>query len=361
MIRNIWILIAKKLNGEATAEELQELDPLLADPDNDISVDALTELWQRTSTPAQQDSTELDEKWDRFNARLDIIDAAENIAGDTASTTKPGNGVIKQIIKYTAYAASVILVGSMVYWKLSAANTDPGITSVVAPANGASKILLPDGSSVWLNAGSKISYRNNSQSQCREVTLSGEAYFDVVKDTAHPFTVETPSFKIKVLGTAFNVRSYIHDQQAEATLVRGKIELTLTKDPEKKYFLKPSERFRINSPKATRQNRDAKLLLDQGSYSSIVLSKVEEHTIQGLPSETLWMKNKIDFDGTGLEEIALMMEHKYNVAFVFKNEEAKRLKFTGTFKNEAIDLAMKELQQTASFKYKLNGNQVTIY
>jgi transmembrane sensor len=362
MIKNIWILIAKKLNGEATAEELRELDALLAESEDEVSMEALTQLWEKTSAPAKQATGELDEKWDRFNARLDIMEAGENEACGPEDPAASSTPLLKKIIKYTAYAAVVGLFAGIVYWKSVPGRTDQGITAVVAPANGVSKIILPDGSNVWLNSGSKISYRNNDENQCREVKLSGEAYFDVVKDAGHPFTVETAHFKIKVLGTAFNVRSYANDQNAEATLVRGHIELTLTKSPDKKYVLNPSERFKLNSLPAPAKSKNVKLgKSDSLDFSSIELSRVQEHTIEGLPSETLWMKSLINFDGTEFEEIASMMEHKYNVTFIFKDDEAKKLKFTGKFTNEAIEVAMRELRATANFHYKIEKDQITIY
>src|SRR4029078_631833 len=92
-----------------------------------------------------------------------------------------------------------------------------------------SKVQLPDGTQVWLNADSRIAYNEKFQGNLREVTLEGEAYFDVVRDEKRPFVIHTAAIDIKVLGTAFNVRSYANEKNTETSLIRGSIEVTLVK------------------------------------------------------------------------------------------------------------------------------------
>jgi len=352
MIKHIWILIAKKLNGEASSEELQELDQLL---DNDNSRHLLDELDFLKKDPAQSDhgpDPEFEAKWHLLNNLIDDYEAEKQ----ARQNVPPGShAVIKRLYKYVAYAASVVLFAGVAFVAIRYLNKPAdGATTVTAPSNGVSKISLPDGSSVWLNSSSKLSYRNNLQNNCREVKLTGEAYFDVVKDAEHPFTVEVAGFKIKVLGTAFNVRAYASDHCSEATLVRGKIELTLTSRPEKKYILKPSERFSISNPVKVSHTRVA----SQNPVAE--LTNVGKHKIEGLPDEVLWTKSEIEFDNTSFEDIAQMIAHKYNVTVTFKSNAVKQMKFTGKFKNESLVDAMNYLQRTANFYYKIHGNEIVI-
>ena len=105
------------------------------------------------------------------------------------------------------------------------------------------KLLLPDSTQVWLNSGSKLSYNKTYGNGTREVTLSGEAYFDVVKNPAHPFIIHTVNIDIKVLGTAFNVKSFPGEKNTETSLIRGSIEVTFKNRPSEKIILKPNEKL----------------------------------------------------------------------------------------------------------------------
>lgn len=354
MIRQVWILIAKKLNGEASSEELQELDQLLREDD---SYNLLEELDFLKKKPAQLDpdsDAEFEGKWQRLNSLIDDFEAEnEKQPGREFAPTRVS--VVKPLYKYVAYAASITLFASLTLVAVRYINKPSnGATTVTAPTNGVSKISLPDGSSVWLNSSSKLSYRNNPENNCREVKLTGEAYFDVVKDPEHPFTVEVPGFKIKVLGTAFNVRSYASDQTSQATLVRGRIELTLPNRPDQKYILRPSERFSISNPVKAAQT----LVANQNPVGE--LTNVGKHKIEGLPDEVLWTKSEIEFDNTVFEDIAEMIAHKYNVTVTFKSGDIKQLKFTGKFRNESLVDAMSDLQRTANFYYKIHENEILI-
>lgn len=360
MIRHIWILIAKKLSGEATAEELRELEQFMRIYGSDVPMDALENLWEKTSVPAEDTDAELENKWGAFEASLDMANEAEPddvVTEQPEVAPKPAR--IKSLLRFLPYAAVLALVVGMVYM-VREGRQNQGVTAVVAPQTGVSKITLPDGSDVWLNSGSKITYANNPDNHCREVKLSGEAYFDVVKDPAHPFTVTTGKFKITVLGTAFNVRSYDKDNRSEATLVRGRIELSLLNNPDRKYILHPAEKFTMNNapalPVATKDSASSNV-----DFASVELKKIHEYEVDGLPSEVLWMKSAIDFDNTDFGDIAEMMEHRYHVDISFRNEDIRKLKFTGKFKNETVEEAMKELQVAVGFRYKTEGNQIEIY
>src|SRR4030095_9403678 len=119
--------------------------------------------------------------------------------------------------------------------------------SSVATKNGnRTKIVLPDGSQVWLNAGSNLDYNNlNFNKDVREVSLNGEAYFDVAKNAGKPFIIHTKKMDIKVLGTTFNVRSYSDEKITEAALIKGSIEVTLKDRKDQKIILKPNEKIII--------------------------------------------------------------------------------------------------------------------
>ncbi|WP_121809666.1 FecR family protein [Mucilaginibacter kameinonensis] len=360
MINNIWILIGKKLNGEASPEELLELEQLLQQQGaaDLYAVGELEEIWKNDQQTT--DDEKLLDKWDAFEAELDAIEEkeAQEAAEVIAIQTKRKKD---RIIKLgSLLAAACLMLG--VFWFTRKETIVPGKSNeITAPKNGISKIQLPDGSRVWLNMGSKLTYNNDFGTDQRRVSLVGEAFFDVVKDAQRPFIVTTPTISVRVLGTKFNVRSYDHDKTSEAALVRGKIELTVLKNPEKKIILNPSEKLTI----INNQEPLAKSNIPTGSIAEetplIALSRIHQAKKDTLPSEALWLENKLAFDAEDFESIAQKMERRYNVNIVFENEEVKKLRFTGKFEKESINKALLSLQKTAAFRYKTDANQIVIY
>jgi len=221
-----------------------------------------------------------------------------------------------------------------------------------------SKVQLPDGTLVWLNADSKIIYDDNFQGKYREVQLSGEAYFEVVKNTEHPFIIHTKTIDIKVLGTVFNVRSYENEKTTETSLIKGSVEITIH-HAGRKIVLKPNEKIVI-------QNRDTALREDQLPVKEIsddaLITLKPIHLIEKDSSipETLWIKNKLVFDNEPLEEIALKIERWYDVHVTITNNELKTEKFSGMFEDESMTEVLEALRLTGNFKYSVNKKEVTI-
>ena len=109
------------------------------------------------------------------------------------------------------------------------------------------KVVLPDGTQVWLNSNSKLKYSPDFNLHSREVDLEGEAYFDVAKDMERPFIVHASTIDVRVLGTAFTIKSYPQDETIEATLLKGAIEISGRDNPgAPRIILKPDEKLVLN-------------------------------------------------------------------------------------------------------------------
>jgi transmembrane sensor len=362
MINNIWILIGKKLNGEASAEELLELEELLKlDLADQYQLAILEELWKTNSPVIDSD---LENKWRAFEAKFDIVreNEIEEAIQNSIDNVNPKSRVFK-LIKYTSLiAASVVLVLLFYTRKHDAVISRPN--EITAPKRGISKITLPDGSRVWLNSGSKLVCNFDYGSKCRKISLLGEALFDVVKDEKHPFIVTTPTISIKVLGTRFNVRSYNNNRSSETSLIRGRIELTVLKNPEKKIILKASDKLTVIDNVA-QPAMSTRLNYLKGSIAEetplLALSRVHQAKRDTLPSEALWVEDKLAFDAEDFVSLAEKLEQRYDVSITFKNDEPKKIRFTGRFQNETIQKALKALQTTSYFHYKTHNNQILIY
>ncbi|MGN8068049.1 FecR family protein [Mucilaginibacter sp. 22184] len=354
----LWILLGKKLNNEATADELRQLDILLAQPWADAySIQVLEALWkQNPDRPPRFISHKLQEKWDRLESRLEVDGShTDSFQGPEDKTDTPAK--MKNIWHnplWLSAAAACLVFGllSLFYWRNFSGNNSGKTYQIAAPLGGISKIILPDGSKVWLNACSEIFYGTNYGNKYREIRLTGEAFFDVVKDSEHPFIVNTTTMQIKVLGTAFNVRAYANDNTSEASLIRGRIELTPVSNPDHKIILKPSEKLTLPN-KNVHSNGDNNTL--------ITLSALHHEQNDSLPAEAQWLENKLVFDDEYFDDVAKKMERWYGVSITFKNEELKQKKFSGKFTKESLATALDALKATSNFNFLIDNDKVTIY
>src|ERR1700722_5620570 len=256
-----WNLIAKKLAGEASQEELDQLESLLRnDPGLHYPLQIITDLWKHNRYNIKQTA---DNAFTRHIARMatmnidfnnEKLNARENnyLTSDFLITKK------KSKTKIILLAASSIFALMIEFFavKYFVANADKKQSesiqnnlSEISTHNGSkTNVVLPDGTTVKLNAGSKLTYDKNYGNTTREVNLTGEAFFEVVKNKEKPFIIHTKKIDIKVLGTIFNVKSY-PDEKTETSLVRGSIEVTFKDKSSEKIILKPNEKLIVADDK----------------------------------------------------------------------------------------------------------------
>lgn len=228
-------------------------------------------------------------------------------------------------------------------------------------------IILKDGTHVWLNADSKlICDKDFGQSPTREVTLTGEAYFDVSKDPGRPFVIHANNMNIKVLGTAFNVKAYPDGKTTETTLLRGSIEVTIKDDPSRKIRLRPNEKITVFKATASIESIHNKqeLNLKKDTLSGFSVSTIhQDPLLDSGVLETAWMEGKLAFRNETFDQLALQMKHKYDVEFHFMTDDLKAFRFTGIFSTETIGQALHALQLTSPsnpFDYHVEGREVYI-
>lgn len=192
-------------------------------------------------------------------------------------------------------------------------------------------LTLPDGTLVFLNSESTLSYPSRFASDTRNVTLQGEAYFEVAKNPEKKFIVSTShQSQIEVLGTHFNVEAYEKENRISATLVEGKIGFIYKSDDvSKKVLMDPGQ----------------KLVYDSKD------NKVQLYTTSG-ESEIAWKEGKIIFRNTSLEEGLRMLEKRYNVEFIIKNDRLKGDSFTGTFTNQRLERILEYFQLSSQIRWR---------
>jgi len=264
----------------------------------------------------------------------------------------------KQYRNYAAIAASLlILISAGLFLRYNMTNNEINETTY-AKAGNILKLKLSDGTIVWLNSKSKLTYPQSFKNKSlREIYLDGEAYFEVKKDKAHPFLVHTRNLTTRVLGTKFNVEAYSDTKLIEVTLLEGKVMLTTdeksaTKNHKKidTLFLKPNEKavFRsgllqdklvaeteinINATQDTGLTRQNKLT------SFNVLSK---HPVINAAIASSWRNGELIFKDEPLENVLASLNRKYNVV-IKTNSVLSNCPITATFDNQSIDDVLLEI------------------
>lgn len=273
---------------------------------------------------------------------------------------------------HSAAAVFLLLIGSYsvyrIFYTRSSGKLLPTDWQEKYTARGTrSSITLSDGSLVKLNADSRLKYQTTFDGSTREVFLTGEAFFTIAKDPAHPFIIHTDKMNIRVLGTTFNVRSYPGDASMETTLLSGSVEVTFPDRPADRIILKPKDKLVIGntakaeptvSPVADKKTVPVATGPDtRYSLTGLTYFRPLDSTIL----ETSWVDNKLTFRNEEFQSLARKMERWYGCTIVFDNKNAASYHFTGLFQKESIREALFALQLTENFQYSIKGSLVHIY
>ena len=248
-------------------------------------------------------------------------------------------------LRWMSYAAAIAIVAGMTFFSYKAGQT--GVISsmkdivVEAPTGSRSKLTLPDGTSVWLNAGSRISYSQDFGYDDRAVKLDGEAYFEVTHNEKRPFSVESKDLTVKVLGTKFNFKDYKSDNDAVVTLSSGRVSVDFNlKSDNSTVYLSPNQRCTFNKE----------------------TGKAHVETINSSHS-TAWTNGTMIFVDESLAGIIKTLERNYNVKFEVVDKNLYKLSFYGDFSRngQSIDDILNALSATGKLKYTRNNNKVKLY
>ncbi|WP_160713311.1 FecR family protein [Chitinophaga solisilvae] len=266
----------------------------------------------------------------------------QHLRQHTTTVTVPVKGIRKLSFLFrAAIVTGLIALGGYAGWQW----LQPPAFVVYSSAAGERRTFrLPDGTRVMLNAGSRLTIPHGFCTSGREVTLSGEAFFDVQVAAGKPFVVHTTGMDIRVLGTVFNVRAYPEDKTAVTTLLRGKVEV-LVKAAGKRMVLAPAEKVAIQTAHPAEKP---------------VLTKVTLQQQDSVAQEVLWTRNRLILNDLPLREAALEMERWYGVRITVDNSISGKLRYTATFEKETVEQALQALQQSVPFHYKISDHEIII-
>jgi transmembrane sensor len=366
----IWHLVGKKLAHEATPEELSELEDLLRQhPEIHYAIQHIQDLWQLQPHPAPETEEAFQKHLQKMSGKgIDTtpwqpaprLRPGQAPPPDLPEITESRSPVRKYVLAGLAFAAIITAVIFFITGDRSAENnTQTGNLSEISTRHGSrTTVSLPDGSVVWLNAGSKLVYDKNFGSRLREVTLTGEAYFDVKKNAGKPFIIHAGKIDIRVLGTLFNVKSYPGEKVTEASLIRGSIEVLIRNRPTEKIVLKPNEKIVVADEPLPKPGKPGVI---ERNEPIVAITHLNYEPTDSTIIETSWLENKLIFRDESFTEVATRLERWFGVHISLENEKLQELRFTGPVPHESIQKALAALKITGGFNYSINETNIRIY
>jgi ferric-dicitrate binding protein FerR (iron transport regulator) len=267
-------LLIKKIKGKCTPEEELQLQIWLIESEENRNIFFQYKMfWQAQKIKAYSNESKLNAALEKYNQRIDIIRSKEKRI---------------KIFKGLQWAALVLALTCLptLYFYLK---TDKSVATLITESvalKGDIKVInLTDGTKVWLNKGSSVCYPSNFENIERTLYLEGEAFFDVKKDSAHPFIVKTQAIQIKVFGTSFNINTRCKDNVVQTTLVEGSV-MILDENGKKITSLNPGQMASVDisskkvkikgvNPKCYTSWRTGEVYLENANLAEII-TKIEE-------------------------------------------------------------------------------------
>lgn len=353
-------LLSLKLSGDATESQLAEISTMLKiNPSLQFLYDQMIEPVYCEKDAASK----ADQAYASHYVKMQLagmFDSANDQNFET-EVEKP-TGFTNRKLAFIGIAAGIFTIFFINYSlrldkSVIKQPNNTFVNEVVTKRGSKSSIKLPDGTIVRLNTDSRLTYLNFTAGKNREVTLIGEAYFDVAHDSSRPFIIHTGKINIKVLGTSFNVRNYPQDKELETSLIKGKIEVSLESRPEDIITLKPTEKLII----AKEQDELATATKVKNSIDNkVVLTSITYLRADSLVAETSWLNDKMVFVNQPLNKIAIELERKYAITISFKDEKVKKYRYTGVFENVSLEKVFQLIKYSKNINYKIDDKKIVI-
>lgn len=241
----------------------------------------------------------------------------------------------KRWLSYAAVFVGAVLLSTAFHFFYfgNQDNASEVFASVNSPRGQITSLTLFDGTTVWLNSGSTLKYSNQFGKTQREVSLEGEALFEIKKDQDKLFLLNMGGSQVKVHGTTFNAKNY--PAEKEVVLLEGKVEYI---NQGKNVYLKPNDR-----------------VVENKTSGEMTVDRVDASTYSS------WIGGKIYFENESLEDLSLRLERWYDMEFVFESENIKSYKFTGVInKDKSLDYSLRIIQLTNKVKFRKERDKIII-
>lgn len=333
-------IITKCQSGCTTGEELALLGKWLdADPANRSYFEERQRLWNigaESSAAQSYDSTAAFNRFEEYALDYDA-DLSRSRFHISGMWLRPGFRWAASVA-----AVAVVIIGMFVGYRHFTADVldrYAGIVNVEAPAGSRAKVVLPDGTAVWLNAGSRLSYAQSFGVTDRDVHIEGEGYFEVGKGSDLQLSVCSRNMAVRDIGTKFNFRDYTEEPTAEVTLCEGEVGVRSLKHPSHEAIIHPEQMTLLDK-------RTGRITISD-CYSA---------------DKRLWTSGELVMDGMTLQQIATAISRAYKVKVVVASQRANNLQLCGTLNldRENLEEILQTIATAGSITYSVKGKTVSL-
>jgi ferric-dicitrate binding protein FerR (iron transport regulator) len=312
--------------------------------------------WILSDNKDEELQTESSRLWNRIEN--EIIPS-----GEAEPKTLPGRNRSFGFLKYAAILVLMVSLSStLTWWFMKPGEFTERMVEYVVPKGSKSSIKLPDGSVVWLNAGSKLQYATDFDKKERKVFLSGEAHFTVVSNKNKPFKVHTSDLIVRALGTKFNVKAYPEEKIITTILEEGVIDVQVIKGKKaskNQIKVEPNQKL-VYFKDAKGDEHIARREIEETKK----ITRIDENirVVSEINTElyTSWKNDKWIIEGLTLKCLAPILERRYNIAISFSKDGVDQYKFSGILHNETVEQIMDVLRYTAPVKYSIVRDSIFI-
>lgn len=314
-----WPLIIGRLKNELGREEEQRFEAWLRSEENACLYRELAALWDEIRQKASGYTPDTAYYWQQLESRMNEKQKKQPVVPLRR---------FRIVVAAASVLLAVVLALGFLYGKEAGRHPAPH-TSFYTALSGKSKLLLPDSSVVWLNAGSTLEYDTDFRHH-RTVALNGEALFDVAKDANHPFVVSASGMQVKVHGTRFNVNSYPKENDVKVTLFRGSVSVEAVG---REAYLQPGETALLN-----KQNQTLDI------------------TTADLSFESCWAHESLRFEAKPLRYITRYLEKWYHIKIEVDPSIPDTQGYTFTVKDESLEVILRLMARINPIAYTFDEN-----
>ncbi len=319
--------------SEAQEKELSEW--LEADESNKKVMADMADWWATAHVPLFKSDMKAD--FDKYFG--EIIHPRETLNPHRRTFTLSWKNIAASVA-VLMLVSSLSFYGGTLRGKSSGEISQPYelFSEVITPLGATSKVVLPDGSVVWVNAGSTLKYNYDYNQSVRQVSLLGEAYFEVMHDPLKPFIVKSEELDIQVMGTTFNVKAYQDDQEVDVSLVTGSVNVHVKGVETGEVLLSPDRMLSFN-----RQTNDVEVIKIIGKDAMA------------------WTDGRVKFTEQPFPRIAKDLERKFNVKIQIESERLKKETFSGSFtSSHTLEQILREVDVERKYTWTQNRNEIVI-
>jgi transmembrane sensor len=320
-----WDAISARLKDEADEDQMRQIQEWLdLSPVHPVILTEIMNVWSVSKSRTEFYQPDLSVNWQKLMEKVNV---------------RPKQNIFRSIYFRISAAAAVLALVFMAGLGFGDgfmnSSNKVSYTRIIAPEGNKTQIVLPDSTHVWLNSGSELQYASDYSAKNRKVNMKGECFFDVVKDSTHPFIVQGSKFQVRVFGTRFNVNEDNEKNTADITLVSGKVQV-----------------FNLEDKPVSELMPGQQLVYNQGIYH---VQKAEN-----MEALTAWLNNMLIFDNQPFEEVIHYLDKWYGVKIQLDHTLYYSHNYTFKVKTESLREVLELISVITPIEYQIEGEKVTI-